>query len=506
MYDISGIYGSWFLTLFPPINITRPLPKRSDMPAIDPERQRNLRLEVWRLSVPAVVEMVLASLVSIANMMMVGRLGAASITAVGLPQQPFMFAMALVIALNVGTTAIIARSIGAGRPELARQAFRQNWVLSGFVGLFLALVFWCLARSIVIFMGAEAEVVDLSAGYLRLMSLSIPFFTLSSTVLAALRGAGDTRSPMFITIVANSLIVILGLPLIYGLGPIPRLEVAGAGWALLLARLYMVTASTYIAIRPQGVLRLYVRGWRLNGALLRQTLLISLPSAAEQALLQAGLVLFIKAVAGMGTVTFAAHQILCNIQSLSWQPAMGFAVAATTMTGQRLGAGKPDEAEYAVYQAQNFALIIAFSMAMVFMFCGRPLLLLFTNDPNIIEKSVSVLRMVAFIQPFQAIQIVQAGGLRGAGATRLPLVSTVCGIWVVRNTIAQLTLNVLHMDLIGAWIALASDQFSRYLFIQYLFKRGRWKLMEMQLPAPGRNLKHAQAGHEVDCPAGQANG
>ncbi len=332
--------------------------------------------------------MVLTSLVSVLNMMIVGRLGSEGIAAVGLPQQPFFFAMALVVALNVGTTAIVARSVGGGREDLARLALRQNWVLSAGVGVLLFLFFLIFARPVVAFMGGEGRVIDLSARYLRIISVSMPLFTMSSTALAALRGAGDTRTPMYVTVVSNLFIVVLGLPLIYGWGPLPALEVAGAGWALLGASVYMVAASTWAVLRKGSRLPLDLSARRFDPALLRQTLHISLPSAAEQALLQAGLIVFVRTVAGMGTVTFAAHQILLNVLSISWQPAMGFAVAATALAGQYLGAGRADEAEAAVRQAQRFGLYVALGTLVILIVCGRAVLGLYTSDPEVIREAV----------------------------------------------------------------------------------------------------------------------
>jgi putative MATE family efflux protein len=435
-----------------------------------------LRRQVWQLSAPALTEMVMVSLVTVINMMMVGRLGAEQITAVGLPQQPFWLAMSFVVSLNVGTTAIVARAIGANQDKVADRAFSQAIVLSGIIGVVIGASFIWLAEPVVRFMGGQGSVVQLSVDYLRIIALSIPLFTLSSTVLAALRGAGETRTAMMVNAISNIVVIVLGIPLVYGWGPLPRLEVAGAGWALVFARVYMLIACGVVVLGKKRRLRLILRQSRLfKDRLLADILRIGVPSAMEQFLLQLGLMMFLRTVASMGTETYAAHQVVSNITSLSWQPGMGFAVAAATLAGQYLGAGQPQKAEDAVRQAQQYGLRFAWVMLFVFLIAGRFIVGLYTMDQEVIRLAVPALYVVAFVQPSQSTQIIQAGGLRGAGATMEPLISTAVGIWLVRSIVIAITLGWFHMGLVGAWTAIAVDQFSRYFFISYLFRKGRWK-------------------------------
>lgn len=425
--------------------------------------------------------MVLVCLVSVIDMVMVGRLGPEQIAAVGLPQQPFWLAMSFVVSLNVGTTAIVARAIGANQPEVANRAFTQTFLLSGLLGIALGLLFASLAESIVRFMGGQGPIIPLSVRYLHIIALSMPLFTLSTTVLAALRGAGETRVAMQVNAISNLVVIMIGLPLIYGLGPLPRLEVAGAAWALVGARIYMIMAASLAVLRKKGRIKLTLGSNRQLGKLdlLADVLRIGIPSALEQFLLQFGLMIFVRTVAGMGTTIYAAHQIVGNINSMSWQPGSGFAVAASALAGQYLGAGKPDEAEAAVRQAQRFGRYFAWAMLFVFLIAGRLIVRLYTANPDVIRAAIPALCVVAFVQPFQSTQLIQAGGLRGAGATMEPLLSTAFGIWVVRNLVVAVTVGWLHLGLVGAWAAIAVDQYSRYLFVNYLFRRGRWKHIKL---------------------------
>jgi putative MATE family efflux protein len=438
---------------------------------------------VWELALPAVIEMVMVSLVSVINMMMVSRLGTAEISAVGLIQQPVGLALTVIVSLNVGITAVVARALGAEQPDLVDRAFSQIMFLSGGLGVLIGGVFAVFGVPIATFMGGQGEVIPLAATYLRIISVSMPLFTLSSTVLAALRGAGDARTALQVNSIANILVVAFGLPLIYGFGPLPRLGVAGAAYGLVLARVYMITVSIIAVSRKRAKVRFRLKRPFFHRVLLRETMRVGVPSALEQLLLQTGLIAFIRSVAIMGTTVLAAHQIVSNITNLSWQPAMGFAAAATALSGQYLGAGKPQDAEFAIRQAQRFGQVVAWSMLCIFIAFGRYIIGFYTMDTIVIDMAIPALCVVALVQPSQSSQIIYSGGLRGAGATVEPLLSTAFGIWIVRNLVLAVTVRWLGLGLVGAWLAIAVDQLSRYLFVGYLLRRGRWKYVRMGFSA-----------------------
>ncbi len=447
-----------------------------------PPHGRELRRRVWQLAAPALVEMVTLSLVQVLQLAIVGRLGPTAVAAVGLPIQPIFLAMSLIFALNVGTTALVARSVGARRPELAQRTFTQSWLLSGLTGLVMAAFFYVFAHPIIAFMGGSGEVQDLASAYLRILSPSLLLLSMAMTTMAALRGCGDTRTVSLINGSGNVLAVALSVPLIYGYLGVPPLGAAGAAWAQVAARCYMFAACLWVLRRPRSPLRLDGRGWRrLDLPTVRQVLAIGLPSAGEQFLLQSGLILFVRTVAGMGTETLAAHQIVGNILGLSFQPGLGFAVAATTLAGQYLGARQPELAEAAVRQAGRFGIAVGAAMAVVFIAAGPWIMALYTSEPEVIRQGALALKVIGAIQPLQAAQLIQAGGLRGAGATRGPLLSTALGIWVVRPVVLALAVGHWHWGLVGAWLAAAADQVARWCLVRYLFLRGNWKRLPMGL-------------------------
>jgi len=297
---------------------------------------------------------------------------------------------------------------------------------------------------------------------------------------ASLRGAGDTRSPMSVNMIANLFTLCGNYVLINGYLGFPRLEVVGAGVANLSSR--FLAFALFFYILASGSRRIKPRlssGFRFDWPLLVRAFRVGIPAACEQLILRSGQVTFARVVASLGTATFASHQIAMNVLSMSFMPGQAFAVAATTLVGQGLGADRPDESEKSALEARRTGVIVACTMAGVFFFFGRHIAQLYTTDAEVIARTAMVLRLYAFAQPAQSTQFILAGALRGAGDSRWPLYSSAVGIWFGRVLMAWALINFAGLGLAGAWLAMALDQVGRSLITSLRFRSGRWKSQEV---------------------------
>jgi len=181
----------------------------------------------------------------------------------------------------------------------------------------------------------------------------------------------------------------------------------------------------------------------------------------------------------LGTVSYAAHQVALNAESLSFMPGAGFAVAATTLMGQNLGAGRPEDAERAGRISRNLGILVMASMGLVFFLIPGPIVRIFSQDPEVVSLAVICLRLVAIAQPSLAVWMILAGGLRGAGDTRAIMKMVLVSFLGVRVVLAYVLALRLGMGLIGAWIGMVADLFLRSLLIQWRFNRGEWKFVKV---------------------------
>ena len=430
---------------------------------------------VWQLAWPAMVELLLSTLFSMVDMIMVGRISYQALTAVGLTNHPTMLALAVFQALNVGSTALVARFIGSGDIKNAKATVRQSMVLVTILGIVVSIAGYLLSPAIITFMRAEPDVYPMSVTYLQIVSLGWLFTTISLNVGAILRGSGDTMTPMRYNLLSNLLNVVGNYVLIFGKFGFPAMGVAGAALSTTLCRgvaAFLALRAIFNKNRNIGVS--LKDDYRIDKNLLERLISIGLPSAMEQVLLRLGQVFFSRAVAGLGTAVYAAHQTAINISSLTFTPGQAFGMAATTMVGQSLGAKHPDVAEKAGLVARRMGLIIALAIAIVLFFFGYDAALLYVDDPEVARAAANALKILAIMQPMQSTQFILAGALRGAGDTRWPLYSTAIGIWGIRVVLVHVFI-AMGMGLMGAWVAQLCDQAFRAVFIYSRYKSGAWK-------------------------------
>ncbi len=432
--------------------------------------------EVIKLAAPALAEQIMMSLIGMADMIMVSRIGPAAIAAVGLSNQPMMFAMAIFMALNVGTTAVVARHVGANESDAANETARQSLILVGMLGVIMATVMFFSAEWILLFMGAEPDTMSHAVMYFRIVSVSMIFNTIQMSVNSMVRGAGDTKSPMSNNMTVNVINLIGNFLLINGIWFFPKLGVTGAALATAFSRLVgSILALSLVLIPGKRITVSFKERFHFNWDIAARVAKIGFPAAIEQFIMRGGMIIFTRTISGLGTVTYAAHQVALNITSLSFTTGMGFAMSATSLVGRSLGAKKPDMAEMLANSAHKLAMMVSGAVAVILFFFGRQVALLYSNDLAVITQAAIALRIIALVQPSQSTQFVLAGALRGAGDTKWPLYSTIIGVWGFRVLLSYLFVQVLGYGLVGAWVAMAVDQFARSSIILYRFRSNKWK-------------------------------
>jgi putative MATE family efflux protein len=427
---------------------------------------------VFRLAWPAVVEQVLIAGVDLTDLFIVGHLGAVALSAVGLTGQVAMLALACFGAIGVGCMALVARHIGAGERADAARVIQQSLLVAALLGLIAAALMAIFAPDILRGMGAQPDVVDEGASFMRLIAMSLPLTAISFVGNSAMRAAGDTRTPMQLTGLQLAVNALLGYGLVYG--P-PQLHVNGVGLATTVARSLLGMLVLWLLWRGRRGIRLARGGWSPDWTCLRRVFNVGLPAGAEQVLLQYALINVAVVIAGLGTVVYAAHNVGLRIMSLSYLPGWGFAVAASALVGQGLGANDPHRARESVYASFRLALGTMLPMGVALYVLAEPILSIFTSDRAVIDASISAIHIAAFTQPWMAASFVFMSALRGAGDTRTALLITVASIWTVRLGVAYLGAHVLGWGLAGAWLGIMADFAVRASCGWLRFRSGVWQ-------------------------------
>ena len=452
---------------------------------------RELIRDVAIIAWPSLLELILAQLTSMADQVMVGRIpgeaGVQGLSAVGLAMQPKFLLMIMVMALNVGSTAVIARYRGQQNREKANQVFRQALLMNFVLGIIFLTIGRLSSSWLVSLMAGgrkatiDAATLQQAVDYLNIQLYGFIPLMFTFTITAALRGIGDSRVPLFYNTTANVVNVIFNYIMIYGKFGCPAMGVIGASWATDIGQ---CTASAIAIYSVWGAKRYvgidFKEKFRFDGEILRSVVKIGLPAMIEQAFMRVGSIIFTRAVSGLGTVMFATHNICMNIQAMSMMIGQAFAVSSTTLLGQSLGKRRYDMA--VIYM--RFTRIVGFCVSacvgvLVVLFRSK-IVGIYNSTPEVIAAGSAILLLIGCAQPIQAEQFIISGGLRGAGDTRFSAMVTAVTVLLIRSGLATLTIRVLGWGLWGAWIAMLCDQIVRTLLMYYRYNTGKWAQMALE--------------------------
>jgi putative MATE family efflux protein len=431
---------------------------------------------IWQLAWPAITANLLASLVGVVDLKIVGALGAPAVAAVTTGNRIFFILQALLMAVSAGTTALVARAWGAGDREEAASVAKASLWLSAGISLAMTAIAMLFPQQLAGIFRVEAEAVALAATFIRWQAPFQVAVGVYFALGAALRAAGDTRTPLWIGAIGNVVNVVLAYTLVYGKLGLPTLGVAGAALAGGIA--FAVGAGILALLWLRGQL-LIGRGGRLAevfaGGRLRRIVDIGYPAGIEQVVWQGGFVAFLWIVSLYGTEAYAAYGIGVSLLSFSFLIGFGFSIAASTLVGQRLGARDPDGATSGGWRAMRLSLAAMFGFGLAIVLAARPLARFMLDDPEVVELTVFFIYVLGSVQPLMAIEAALGGALRGAGDTRFPLFTVFCGLIGVRLPLAAL---FAWQGLPVEWIyaALIADYVVKAAMLSARFRSGRWQL------------------------------
>lgn len=432
------------------------------------------RQRIVSLAWPAVMGNLMYTLTSLVDMIMVGSLGAPALAAVGLGGLLIWVSYGIMASVGTGTTALVARFTGAGDKKEVRGVLTQAFILVGLISVFLTVIAFSYSEEILLLIGADKEVAGLGGGYLRIVFLATAFIFSAFVAEGALRGAGDTRTPLKIDIVINIINLVLDYLLIYGKFGFPALGVMGAGIASAIS--FTAGAFLYFAVLLSGRYVVSIRGACLGVDLdtMRRILRIGVPSSVERLVMSGSMTVYTSIIVGFGTAALAAHQVGLRIEALSFMPGIGFAVAATALVGQSLGAKKPEKAYSLGRETAVLCAVLMSLVGVVLFIFPEKFVHLFTKDGEVVDLGIIYLRLVAISQPALAVTFVLAGGLNGAGDTRWVMYTTVLGLWFFRLPLAYFLGVSMGFGVLGAWVAMIIDIFARSLALGYRFRSRKW--------------------------------
>ncbi len=431
--------------------------------------------KILRISLPAAVNSLLDMLQVITDLVMVGRLSAFAVAAVGLGLQSLMFIFAVLTVLHVGTSALLSRFVGAEHFKRASIGLSTLLRFAFFLSITAMVLWYFFASKIYIWFGTAPEVVALGESYVQTLTWMMPFVFLKMVFVSALNSAGDTKTPMKVKLVSIMLNVLLNYLLIFGKFGFPQLGVMGAAVGTVVVNGMEVLVYLWLYLKGKTP---YLPVWYYSKGLLHRALKVGLPASFERALTFGSFMLFTAIIAQYGTEALAGYQIGLRVEGIAFMPGIGFTIAAMALMGQGLGAKDPQRAKEDVLLVLKYAAGFMFLLSFFMIFMPEKIVWLFTDDAKTIEEASLYLRIVGFSQVPLAFGFVLSGALRGAGDTKRTLKINLTTQWLAR-IIPAFIVSWLFGDILLVYIAMITDTFVKAVWLWYTFKQGKWKAIKV---------------------------
>ena len=393
---------------------------------------KNLHKVILELSIPGMIASVLQTLYQLIDAYWVGKLGPASLAAIGGSSFILWAVYSLTAFSATGINALVAQYIGANKETQARNAAAQGMLISTGTAILLGVTVFFAQDFLYNIMGFSAEVNGLSHKYMEIILLGMLFSFWFTGLEAVFRGIGDTRTPMYILAVALTLNALLDPVLIFGWYGLPRLGIGGAAWASIFAQLIAMLLCSYLLFKKKFLPKFQKEGLSVVQAnLVKRILAIGAPIALGGFFFSLIYVGLTSIISQFGTNAIAAIGVCHRIEGVAWFACVGFSAAAATLVGQYVGAKDLKQAEKAAWWVNTYGGLTLFAVSIIFYFFPMELMSIFTSESAVQEIGVEYFKIVALFEIFLAFEVIVEGAFSGAGYT-LPVMLVTVPITALR--------------------------------------------------------------------------
>ena len=433
-------------------------------------REGNILEALFKLAIPIMGTSFVQMAYNMTDLIWVGRIGSRAVAAVGTAGFYTWLAMAFILIPKIGAEVGVAQSTGKDDMLEAKVYIRHSLQMILLIALFYASILISFRKPLIGFFNlGEADVINDAITYLAIISFGIIFYFINPVFTAIFNGYGESRTPFIINSVGLLVNMVLDPLMILGIGPFPRLEVAGAAIATVIAQacvtiIFILTAKK----RPELFSKLNLFS-ALDIQHIGRIVRLGLPVALQSGFFTGIAMLIARIIAQWGPIPIAVQKVGSQIEAITWMTAGGFQTAMSTFIGQNYGARKWDRVFRGYFTGLTIMSIIGIFTSLLLIFAARPLFSIFVpGEEETIRQGAIYLRILGISQIFMAIEATTAGAFNGLGKTVPPSI-----VGIVFNGLripAALFLSSTSLGLNGVWWALSISSIFKgtVLLIWYL--------------------------------------
>ncbi|MBU8914014.1 MAG: MATE family efflux transporter [Spirochaetales bacterium] len=435
---------------------------------------RSLYRSLIRLAIPIMLNNLLQMLLNLADAFYLGKLGAAAVSAPTISFNLIFFLVVFGMSFGMAGTTLIAQSKGKRDQERVDFYLGQTTTVLMSMSVVIAIVGITLGGTILRLMQVPEDAFEFTRQYMTIIFAGMPIMFVGFILRSALQGVGNSVTPLIVQSIAIGLNLILDPLVIFGIGPFPRLEVAGAAYATVFSRLVASIVALSILVRGRRGIRLQLRHMKPDWHAIRRLASIGLPASIGQGLSALGFTVLQGVVNTFGTAVVAAFGIGNRIVGLFNMPAFGFSQATTALVGQCLGAKRKDQAVTVVKQSViTVAIFIVSGMTLTFFF-GSSFVRFFVSDPDVVQYGATMFRIISMSVVLFALFTVTVGAFQGGGDTKPVMFLNIGRLWGLRLPVAYLLAIVLNWGPDGIWWSMFFSNLVTATAGFLVLRRGRW--------------------------------
>ena len=438
---------------------------------------------LFRFALPILFANVLQSLNGSVNSIWVGRgLGEAALTATSNSNTVMFLLIGAAFGVALAATILIGQSIGANDLAETKRVVGTSATFFAAISVAMAIAGLVLCRPLLIAMSTPPDSLELAVAYMRVIFLAVPFLYLYAFVMAVLRGAGDSKTPFYFMLLSVGIDIALNPVFIFGLGPVPRLGIAGSALATFIAQAVSLAALIRHLYRRHHVLCLHREelkllkiDWAVAATLVRK----GIPMSAQMLVMSLSGVLMITLVNRFGVDTTAAFGAALQIWNYIQMPAFAVGMALSAMTAQNVGARKWHRVTRIARVGVLYSVILTGSIVLAIELLDQRIFALFLPAASAALTVASHMNRIvtpSFI--FFGVSVALFGVVRATGAVIAPLVILTISLLLVRYPLAQLFLERFQVDAVW-WSFPLSSLLSCILALLY-YRFGGWRGAHMQ--------------------------
>ena len=428
-----------------------------------------------RLIAPMIIEQFLAILVGMSDSIMVATVGEHAVSGVSLVDNIFILLIYLFAALATGGAVVMGQYLGQNKHEKANRAVNQLILFTALFAICIMIGLY-LARNLIlhrVFGAIEANVMEASKTYLLIVSASIPFIALYNAGAAVFRTMGNSKVPMYLSMMMNAINVGGNAILIFGFG----MGVAGAATSTLVSRVISAAAIIFLLCSPEHLLHLERPfSFKLDFGMLKKIAYIGIPNGLENGMFQLGKIMVLSMITGFGTAAIAANAVSNIIATFQVLPGMSVGMAVITVCSRCVGAGDYEAARYYTRKILKLVhiLIIVFSVTTLVALPGIMHLYNLSDDAMTFTKQIiwyhGICCMLIWPEAFTL-----PNTLRAASDVKFCMILSIISMWVFRIAFSYIIGVRMGMGVLGVWIAMTIDWAVRAVLFIIRYRGKRWQ-------------------------------